>query len=200
MNGLDTMPFFSLWWGSGPVTLQMTTWPLCGPAHCVVVVGRPWSSDRGFDGSAVVCLAAATCMLSICRLGFGTVNALWELAFYFVSVPKPIQQWCNRDVMLLSQPVSSELCVSRCYRHMSHLHCRKASCLGYYLKEKTALRRCEAERRLAFLNIFILFYTTLSYLLCLLYTLISQVFIGSFTIFSEACVVVWISLSGVWSP
>lgn len=43
----------------------------------VLVVCRPWSSHRGFDGRAVVCLAAAACMLSICRLCFGTVNALW---------------------------------------------------------------------------------------------------------------------------
>lgn len=43
--------------------------------------------------------------------------------------------------MLLSQPISSELCVSRCYRGTAHLHCRQASCLGYYLKEMTGLKR-----------------------------------------------------------
>lgn len=43
-----------------------------------------------FEGSAVVCLAFAPCLLSICRLCFGTVNALWQFAFYFVPEPKQL--------------------------------------------------------------------------------------------------------------
>lgn len=123
--------------------------------HCVVqLIVFWWFADLGphienFYCTAVVCLAVATCTLPICRLCFGTVNALWPFAFHFVPVPKHIQQWYNGQPMLLSQQISAELCLSRCYSHMAHLQCKEGLMLGLLSeKKKTApyesvkLKRC----------------------------------------------------------
>lgn len=133
--------WFNLWLHSGPIAVHSATRPLCGPAHCVLVVCSSRSS--GFDSSAVVCPAIATCMLR-----FRTLNAMWSF------------------LMVLFPPVlsSSDAMGMQCFylspvpyvdvKYLQLICGEKKTSFCYLSVNPSTLILCETDRRQADLNMF----------------------------------------------
>lgn len=136
--------------------LLLSKWPR---SHSVVrCIVSWWFADllrhrQGFTAVMLFCLATAACMLSVCRMWFGTVNALCNLHFvlYLSS------NLSNSDAMELQCSYhSSVVCVSGCHRRTAHYPVKRGLLFRVLLSGRKQLCEMLWNWRQATLNMFIL--------------------------------------------